>query len=118
MDKALWKDEPEKHDFDAAFEYLTLLYTEEVAKKTVNKLKEAKTTTRKAKDILRASKLSDLPKSNIHVKENLVKIATGEKLSPVLLVSNENGLIIADGYHRVCTIYYKSEDLEIPCRLV
>ena len=118
MDKALWKKDPEDHDFEAAYEYLTLLFDADDAKKLVGKLKDSKTIIRKAKDILRASKLSELPKSNIHVKENLVKIAQGEKLSPILLVSNKDGLIIADGYHRVCTIYYKSEDLEIPCRLI
>ena len=118
MDKALWKKDPVDHDFEAAYEYLSLLFEPDAAKKFVSKLKDSKTTARKAKDILRASKLSDLPKSNIHVRENLVKIAQGEKLSPILLVRTEDGLIIADGYHRVCTIYYKSEDLEIPCRLI
>ena len=39
-------------------------------------------------------------------------------LSPILLVRSENKLIIADGYHRLCAIYYLSEDLEVPCRIV
>jgi len=34
-----------------------------------------------------------------------------------LLVRTDHKLVIADGYHRVCAIYYLSEDLEIPCRI-
>ena len=73
---------------------------------------------KKAKDILRASQLPRLHKKNIHVKNNLKKVKKGKLMSPVLLVRGENKLIIADGYHRVCAIYYLSEDLEIPCRIV
>jgi disulfide oxidoreductase YuzD len=71
---------------------------------------------KKAKDILRASELPLLAKDNIHVKENLQKVKKGKKLSPVLLV-RDSKLIIADGYHRVCAIYYLSEDLQVPCRI-
>jgi disulfide oxidoreductase YuzD len=71
---------------------------------------------KKSKDILRASNLPLLPKDNIHVKENLKKVNKGKKLSPILLV-RDSKLIIADGYHRVCAIYYLSEDLEVPCRI-
>jgi len=59
-----------------------------------------------------------LPESNIHVKDNIKKVKKGRKLSPVLLVRGNDKLIIADGYHRVCAIYFLSEDLDIPCRLV
>ena len=38
-------------------------------------------------------------------------------MSPILLVRNLPHLIIADGYQRVCAIYYLSEDEEVPCRL-
>jgi len=41
-----------------------------------------------------------------------------KKLSPVLLVSGSRGLIIADGYNTVCSIYYIIEYLNIPCKLV
>lgn len=117
MDNKFWLSEPEPHDFTAAQEFLELHFTGTVAKQLTRSLQKASTLTRKAKDILRASGLPLLPKDNLHVRQDLKKLKKGKKLSPVLLVGGEP-LIIADGYHRICTIYYLSEDLEIPCRLV
>lgn len=117
MKTKIWMEEPEAHDFIAASEYLSLLYQEKLTQKVVNHLKNVKTISRKAKDILRASQLPLLPKNNIYIKDDLQKVKKGKKLSPILLV-RDSKLIIADGYHRVCAIYYLSEDLEVPCRIV
>ena len=117
MKSKFWLTEPEAHDFPAAFDYLELLYPAKAAEAIVTNLKKNTTIKKKAKDILRASELPLLPKNNIHVTENLQKVKRGKKLSPVLLVS-DGKLVIADGYHRVCAIYYLSEDQEVPCRLV
>ncbi|MBZ5857179.1 hypothetical protein [Flavihumibacter profundi] len=116
MNKKIWLAEPEQHDFPAALDYLELLFPVSIAAEIVNRLEKSKTVNKKAKDILRASELPLLPRDNIHVKENMQKVKKGKKLSPVLLV-RDGKLIIADGYHRVCTIYYLSEDLEVPCRI-
>ena len=116
MKKKIWLSEPEAHDYPAAAVYLELLYKEEIVSGIIARFKKTKTVTKKAKDILRASRLPLLPKDNIHVKENLQKVKKGKQLSPVLLVRNGK-LVIADGYHRVCAIYYLSEDLEVPCRI-
>jgi hypothetical protein len=116
--KQCWLDEPEEHDFPAALDYLELLFPLKEAQMMVDKLKKSATIFKKSKDILRASQLPLLPSANIHVSQNINKVKKGKKLSPVLLVRNDGKLIIADGYHRVCAIYYLSEDLSIPCRLV
>jgi hypothetical protein len=116
--KTIWLKNPEEHDFPAALDYLELLYTNKDAAIITKKLKKAKTIHKKAKDILRASQSSLLDKDNIHVRENIKKSKKGIKLSPILLVRNNQKLIIADGYHRLCAIYYLSEDLKVPCRLV
>ena len=113
-----WLKDPEPHDFPSAADYLELLFSIEETKAFVNNLQQGITITKKAKDILRASGLSLLPESNIHVKENIKKVKKRKKLSPLLLIKHEYKLIIADGYHRICAAYYLSEDLEIPCRLV
>ena len=118
MNKEIWLDEPELKDFPAAQDYLELICAPDIAKLLVSELKKAKTITKKAKDILRASELPLLTKENIHVKSNIKKVKKGEKMSPVLLVVIKGKLVIADGYHRVCAIYALSEDLSIPCRLV
>ncbi|WP_447642310.1 MULTISPECIES: hypothetical protein [Chitinophagaceae] len=114
----IWLSEPEDHDFPAAQDYLELLFKPEIAKKIVAKLKRTKTIQKKSKDIFRASRLPILPEDNRHVKENLKKVKSDTKLSPILLVRGKPDLIIADGYHRLCTSYYLTEDLDVPCRLV
>ncbi len=114
----IWLSEPEEHDFPAAQDYLELLFEPVQAKKYVDKLKSVSTIRKKSKDILRASKLALLPETNIHVKENLKKVEKNKKLSPILLIRGQNELIIADGYHRLCSSYYLTEDLEVPCRLI
>ena len=116
MKNKIWITVPEEHDFPAALDFLNLLYPDAIAGEIVARLKNGETINKKAKDILRASELPLLPKDNIHVKQDLQKVKSGKKLSPILLV-RDGKLIIADGYHRVCSIYYLSEDLEVPCRI-
>ena len=118
VQQVFWLKDPEEHDFPAAYDYLELLFEPKVAQDYVEQLKKAKTIQKKSKDILRASGLSLLSREDIHVKANLRKIKKGNKLSPILLVRGKDKLIIADGYHRLCSSYYFTEDLEVPCRLV
>jgi len=117
MKNKIWSTEPEEHDFPAALDFLALIYSDDIAQDMVTRLRNAQTIRKKAKDILRASQLPLLGKDNIHVKQDLQKVKYGKKLSPILLVRDAK-LVIADGYHRVCSIYYLSEDLEVPCRIV
>ncbi len=115
-----WLSEPEKQDYPAALSYLSLIYCEPIAKSYVNKLKRAATSQFKAKDIFRASGLSLLGISNVHVERDRQKILSGQGLSPLLLVrdSGNGEVIIADGYHRLCAVYAFDEDAVIPCKIV
>ncbi|MGH3644870.1 MAG: hypothetical protein ACRDUX_38300 [Mycobacterium sp.] len=117
-----WLDVPEDHDYAAAVDYLSLVGEADTTSKTVDALRTADTSLRKAKDILRAARLALLPAANQHVKADLAKIAAGKKLSPILLVRGKAvdgaALEIADGYHRVCASYLTDENTSIPCRLV
>lgn len=114
-----WLDLPEEHDYPAAASYLELIYDEVSVKSIVINLEYTSITTFKAKDIFRASGLSLLGISNGHIKKNMKKIKDGKSLSPLLLVRDTiNGkVIIADGYHRLCTIYQIDEDAEVPCKI-
>jgi hypothetical protein len=119
----LWTAEPEDKDFPAALDYLSLVMLPEVAERLVEDLRKAGTVHRKAKDLLRASRLALLPEDNVHVRSDLRKIKRKIPLSPVLLVRGDslNGdrpLEVADGYHRVCASYWTDENFDIPCRLV
>jgi hypothetical protein len=122
MAEVLWGDEPDEHDYPAAADYLALLATAEQIGEIVAALKKAPVAQKKAKDLLRASRLALLPKDNPHVQRDLKKIKNGKRLSPILAVRGDldTGLAmqIADGYHRVCASYYTDENTDIPVRIV
>jgi hypothetical protein len=115
-----WINTPEEHDYPAANSYLSLMYEERIADGYIEKLLQAPISTFKAKDIFRASGLSLLGVSNLHVEKDRGKILSGIKLSPLLLVRDKgNGkVIIADGYHRLCAVYAFDEDAVIPVKIV
>ena len=114
-----WLSEPEEHNYPAAGSYLSLINEESVAMVYVEKLRRARVSKYKAKDIFRASGLSLLGVSNSHVKKDQQKIEAGKELSPLLLVRDlsHGKVIIADGYHRLCAIYSYDEDAIIPCKI-
>jgi hypothetical protein len=115
-----WLPNPEDHDYPAASSYLCLLYSDAQTAHFVEQLKKAPAASFAAKDIFRASGLSLMGVSNIHVEKDRRKIVSGEQLSPLLLVraANNDKVVIADGYHRLCAVYSFDEDSVIPCRIV
>jgi len=115
-----WLSEPEEHDYPAAESYLSLLYDRRRVTRLIKQLKQAPISKFKAKDVFRASGLSLSGISNSHVEKDRKKILRGERLSPLLLLRDEkNGkLVIADGYHRMCSVYSFDEDALIPCKIV
>lgn len=118
--KIQWLDKPEDHDYPAAESYLRLIYDGPTATKLIRQLRRAPVTGFKAKDLFRASSLSLLGVSNLHVEKDRKRILKGHALSPLLLVRDkDNGkVVIADGYHRMCAIYSFDEDAMIPCKIV
>jgi hypothetical protein len=122
MTEVRWKDEPDEHDYPAAASYLALLAGPPAVVELVEDLRRAPIERHKAKDLLRASGLTDLPIDNVHVAKDVARVKSGKALSPVLVVRGDlvRGipLQIADGYHRVCASYHLDEDTDIPCRVV
>jgi len=117
-----WKHEIEEHDFPAAEEYLTLVMPDPDAKAYRKKFQELRhqIVHRKAKDLLRASRLDVLPETNAHVARDIEKVHAGDKLSPILIVRGnyQKPAIIADGYHRLCAAYHLDENTDVPCVLL
>ncbi len=117
-----WDETPEAHDYPAALSYLSLITDGDTAAKLVARMRGATILHFKAKDILRAARLPLLEESNPHVASDLRKIASGESLSPILLVrgdlASDRRLQVADGYHRVCSCYHTDENIDIPCIVV
>ena len=114
-----WLEAPEDHDYPAAASYLSLIYDNQEVERLVTRLRKSPIVNFKAKDIFRASGLSLLGISNSHVEKDRKKILGGKKLSPILLVRDERDtkIIIADGYHRMCSVYSFDEDALIPCKI-
>ena len=115
-----WLADAEDHDYPAAGSYLSMLYEEPAVARYVEQLRKAPISKFKAKDIFRASGLSLLGVSNSHVEHDREKVVAGDPLSPLLLVRapNNQKVIIADGYHRMCAVYSFDEDALIPCKVV
>jgi hypothetical protein len=115
----MWLPEPEDKNYPAAASYLSLIYDTTTVKEIIKKLKKAPITQFMAKDIFRASGQSLLGVSNFRVEKNRKKIKEGIALSPILLVRDENNgrVIIADGYHRICSVYSFNEEALLPCKI-
>lgn len=115
-----WLPDVEEHDYPAAESYLSILYSEDKVAEMMVWFRNAAIVQFKAKDIFRASQLSLLGVSDLHVEKDRKKIQKGISLSPLLLLRDEqNGrVIIADGYHRLCAIYEFNEDALIQCKIV
>ena len=117
----VWKSQPEDHDYPAAEDFLSLVMAPALARAVARALRKADLVHRKAKDIIRASRLEVLPPTNPHVRADLAKVRAGKALSPILLVRGDARfgapLLIADGYHRVCASFLLDENADIPCRI-
>ena len=112
-----WLKDVAEHDYDAAYNYLSLKLDEKRASETVGRMKKATLIERRANDILRATSLTPLPLTDPGVQRDLLKLLNGEKLSPVLVYDQKPGADIADGYHRVSLAYNIDPFMSVPLRL-
>jgi hypothetical protein len=105
LGKIEWRDDVAEHDYDAAKAYLSIKLDEPIVAKTVDRLRKAPLTTRRANDILRAAGLEPARLEDPGVIKDLIKVIERTRLSPVLVIRDKDGADIADGYHRVSLIY-------------
>jgi hypothetical protein len=119
--KLEWAERAEADDLDAAVKYLSLLCSDTEAAALVKSLRDSNLVEHEAKDLLRAAQLPLLPRDEPHVDEDLKRIRKSKALAPVLLVRGDlargRPLIVADGYHRICAVYYFDESAPIRCRI-
>jgi hypothetical protein len=108
-----WKKEVARHDYAAASGYLSIRFGESRAQEVSDKLQKLPVITRRANDILRATRRDALPLSDPGVLRDLKKVLAGEKLSPVLVADGD----IADGYHRVSLAYALDPYADVPLKL-
>jgi hypothetical protein len=112
-----WKPDVTDKDYDAAFNYLTLLMDAKRAKTAVDALKKAPVEQRRVNDILRACHLPPLPKDDPGVVKALKEIAAGKKFEPIQVVSFDFGGDIADGYHRTSACYQLDPYMTVPVKI-
>jgi hypothetical protein len=112
-----WLSDVADHDYESAFNYLSLKLDDKRATEAVDRMKKAALTARRANDILRATGLPALPLTDPGVRRDLLKLLNGERLSPVLIFDQKTGADIADGYHRVSLAYNIDPFMSVPLRL-
>jgi hypothetical protein len=112
-----WLKDVADHDFDAAYAYLSMQFDDVTTKVLVASLRKAKITERRANDILRACGRDPLPITDPGVLHNLLKVARGEPMSPVLVVNHGVDSDIADGFHRISLVYSLDPFGMVPCRI-
>jgi hypothetical protein len=108
-----WRKDVAKHDYAAASSYLSIRFGDSRARELSDKLQKLQVITRRANDILRATRRDPLPLSDPGVLRDLQKVLAGEKLSPVLIADGD----IADGYHRVSLAYALDPYADVPLKL-
>lgn len=112
-----WLKDVAEHDYEAAYNYLSLKFDAKRAGEIVARMKKADVTSRRANDILRATSLAALPLTDPGVQRDLLKLLNGDKLSPVLVSDQKPGSDIADGYHRVSLAYSIDPFMSVPLKL-
>lgn len=123
-----WEDKPTDGNLMAAGDYLSLcgeelreLYRENFDDPIVYYV-SSKPILRKAKDILRASRLPLLEFENPSVQKHLEHWLDDKAANPVLLriraADDPRPLEIADGYHRICASYWVGQDAEVRAFIV
>lgn len=115
-----WLDEPAEHDYPTAASFLLLLKPQEAVDELVRLFRAAPVVSFKSKDIFRESGLSMLGVGNSHVDVDRQNIPACKPLSPIPLVrdAEQERVVIADGYHRLCALYSFDEDASMPCKIV
>jgi hypothetical protein len=108
-----WKRDVAEHDYTAASSYLSIRFGQDHADQVAAKLRKLPVATRRANDILRATGREPLPLTDPGVLNDLKKVLSGEKLSPILVAEGD----IADGYHRVSLAYAIDPFADIPLKI-
>lgn len=111
-----WHPNPSNSQWLDLEEYLNLKFTSDTAKKLYSKfedkVKDHKSKTFQAKDILRAANMLNekgiLPADDKIVQKELKLFKNGKSIAPIMLVKQHPNqkLLIVDGFHRLCAIYH------------
>lgn len=118
--KINWLSAPVDDDYVSAEKYLSLLFKPRKCRKLLRKLRAAPMSEYPAKDILRASRTHMSEVAAFDWDRQQQQIREGEALGPILIVrqNDGSGLIVADGFHRMCALFAEDELIKVPCKIV
>ena len=106
-------------NLDAAKTYLSLLWSLHRAAQEIAEIeKHAQVFDRRANDIVRSAGGVPWGWDDPGVHRELLKVLSGKKLHPPILVNQETGLVIADGSHRVSFAYHVDPFMTIPVFMI
>lgn len=116
--KIAWSRDPDKKDYPAAERYLSLIFAPKEAAEITARLRKAPVTQQVARDVLRAAVSSMIGISESDEERD--RILAGQEVSPLLLVSHTatGRVIVADGFHRLCTVFKIDQTSMVPCKIV
>jgi hypothetical protein len=117
--KINWLSSPIDSDYASAERYLSLLFKPRKCRKLLRKLRAAPMSEYPAKDILRASRTPMSEVAAFDWSRQQKQISEGKALGPILIVrqNDGSGLIIADGFHRMCALFAEDELIKVPCKI-
>ena len=107
------------NDYVSAERYLSLLFKPRKCRKLLEKLRAAPMSEYPAKDIWRASRTAMSEVAAFDWSRHQQQIRDGEALGPILIVrqNDGSGLIIADGFRRMCALFVEDELIKVPCKI-
>ena len=118
-----WADEVDPDHYDDAFDYLSLHWSSDRAREAVDALKEAAIIEHLPGDILRAAispaggPVTLLPWDDPGLRRELIRILDGGQIKPILCVNLQQGIVIADGFHRTSLAYHVATLRKMPLKL-
>ena len=110
---------PVDNDYISAERYLSFLFKPRKCRKLLQKLRAVPMSEYPAKDIWRVSRTAMSEVAAVDWSYHQQKIRDGEALVPILIVrqNDGSGLLIADGFHRMCALFTEDELIKVPCKI-
>lgn len=115
--KLPWNTDLDDEHYQAAYDFLSLQWVPDLADDVVKQLRAAPISKQNPGDLLRAAGLDPLPLTNNGVMQEVRKAIVDGHLHAVLCVNLPEGIIIADGYHRLSAAVALSPFHKAPLKL-
>lgn len=99
--KLPWTDDVDDDHFDDAYDYLSLHWLPKQAGLAVEALRKADVVKFHPEDLLRAANLDPVGLDDAEVRREIARALADGHFQPALVINLPQGVVIADGYHRL-----------------